>query len=162
MTELIEGAPAPGFCVPAITRQGEAQIRLADFLNKSSVVLYFYPKDDTPGCTTESCAFRDMLPDFEAAGSIILGISPDNTESHQKFAEKFALPFPLLSDPDHLVAEAYGVWKEKNNYGKKYMGIERTTFLIDKAGNLAKIYPRVKVEEHADKVLEFVKTLAAE
>ncbi len=96
---------------------------------------------------------------FLAAGSVILGISPDTAESHRAFAEKHALPFPLLADPDHAVAEAYGVWKEKNNYGKKYMGIERTTFVIDKEGMVAKIYPRVKVEEHVATVLEFVKTL---
>ena len=101
-----------------------------------------------------------MLPQFQAAGSTILGISPDDAESHRKFAEKHALPFPLLADPDHSVADAYGVWKEKNNYGKKYMGIERTTFVIDKDGKIAKVYPRVKVDQHADAVLEFVKTLS--
>jgi len=100
-----------------------------------------------------------MLPEFEAAGSVILGISPDNQESHKKFAEKHALPFPLLADANHAVAEAYGVWKERSNYGKTYMGIERTTFVIGKEGNIAKIYPRVKVEEHVAKVLDFVKTL---
>jgi peroxiredoxin Q/BCP len=159
MSELTAGAPAPLFRIPAVTRQGETELSLTDYQSRSSVVLYFYPKDDTPGCTTESCSFRDMLPDFEAAGSAILGISPDNQASHIQFAEKYALPFPLLADPDHAVAEAYGVWKEKNNYGKKYMGIERTTFVIDKDGKIAKIYPRVKVEDHAQKVLEFVKTL---
>ena len=159
MSELTAGAPAPPFRIPAVTRQGETELSLTDYQGKSSIVLYFYPKDDTPGCTTESCSFRDMLPDFEAAGSAILGISPDNQESHVQFAEKYALPFPLLADPDHAVAEAYGVWKEKNNYGKKYMGIERTTFVIDKESKIAKIYPRVKVEDHAQKVLEFVKTL---
>jgi peroxiredoxin Q/BCP len=122
-------------------------------------VLYFYPKDDTPGCTTESCSFRDIAPDFEAAGSAILGISPDDQASHVAFAEKYALPFPLLADTDHAVAEAYGVWKEKNNYGKTYLGIERTTFVIDKEGVLARIYPRVKVERHAPDVLAFVRTL---
>jgi len=159
MTDLTLGAAAPDFRLPAVTRQGETQISLADYRGKSSVVLYFYPKDDTPGCTAESCAFRDLLPDFEAAGSAILGISPDDQASHMRFAEKHALPFPLLADADHAVAEAYGAWKEKNNYGKKYMGIERTTFVIGKDGNIAKIYPRVKVEDHAAKVLEFVRTL---
>ena len=120
---------------------------LSDYRGRSSVVLYFYPKDDTPGCTTESCSFRDMLPDFEAAGSAILGISPDDADSHRKFAEKHALPFPLLADPDHAVAEAYGVWKEKNNYGKKYWGIERTTFVIGRDGTLGdRSTPRVKVD----------------
>jgi thioredoxin-dependent peroxiredoxin len=159
MSEIVAGAPAPGFQVPALTRSGETQISLADYHGKSSVVLYFYPKDDTPGCTKEACSFRDQLADFEAVGSVILGISPDDPKSHAKFAEKFAIPFPLLSDPDHKVAEAYGVWKEKSNYGKTYMGIERTTFVIDKEGNIAKIYPRVKVDEHSEKVLEFVKGL---
>ena len=159
MPEPTVGAPAPDFRLTAVTRQGEAELSLSDYRGKSSVVLYFYPKDDTPGCTTESCSFRDMLSDFEAAGSAILGISPDDADSHRKFAEKHALPFPLLADPDHAVAEAYGVWKEKNNYGKKYWGIERTTFVIGRDGTLAKIYPRVKVEDHAAKVLDFVKTL---
>lgn len=159
MSELTVGAPAPDFQVSAVTRQGETEITLSDFRDRSSVVLYFYPKDDTPGCTTEACAFRDLLPVFEAQGSVILGISPDDQASHKKFADKFTLSFPLLADPDHQIAEAYGVWKEKNNYGKNYMGIERTTFVIDKDGNIAKIYPRVKVEQHADKVLEFIKTL---
>ena len=159
MTELTPQTSAPDFRLPAITRQGETALSLADFLGKSSVVLYFYPKDDTPGCTTEACAFRDLLPDFEAAGSTILGISPDDQASHVKFAEKHALPFPLLADADHAVAEAYGVWKEKKNYGKTYMGIDRTTFVIGRDGKIAKIYPRVKVEDHAAKVLEFVRTL---
>ena len=159
MAQLITQMPASDFRLPAVTRQGETSLSLADYCGKSSVVLYFYPKDDTPGCTAESCAFRDLLPDFEAVGSVILGISPDDQASHVKFAEKHALPFPLLADADHAVAEAYGVWKEKNNYGKKYMGIERTTFVIDQAGKIAKIYPRVKVEDHATKVLEFVKAL---
>lgn len=159
MAELTVGDPAPDFRIPAVTRAGETQLSPADYRGKSSVVLYFYPKDDTPGCTTESCGFRDLLPEFEAAGSAVLGISPDDQASHVKFAEKHALPFPLLADTDHAVAEAYGAWKEKNNYGKKYMGIERTTFVIDKEGKVAKIYPRVKVEEHVAKVLEFVKGL---
>ncbi len=159
MPELTIGAPAPDFDLPAVTRDGETKISLADYHGKSSVVLYFYPKDDTPGCTVEACSFRDMGQDFADIGSVILGISPDDPESHQLFAKKFALPFPLLSDPDHAVATAYGVWKEKNNYGKKYMGIERTTFVIASDGTLAKIYPRVKVEQHAEQVLAFVKTL---
>jgi peroxiredoxin Q/BCP len=159
MAELTVGAPAPDFTVPAVTRQGETQLSLADYRGKRVVVLYFYPKDDTPGCTTEACAFRDLRPQFETAGGEVLGISPDDQASHVKFAEKHALPFPLLADPDHAVAEAYGVWKEKTNYGKTYMGIERTTFVIDRDGQIAKIYPRVKVDQHAEKVLEFVKTL---
>jgi len=159
MGDLTVGGAAPEFRVPAVTRQGESEIALSDYKDKQAVVLYFYPKDDTPGCTTEACAFRDLLPQFEAAGGVILGISPDDQESHVKFAEKYALPFPLLADPDHKVAEEYGVWKEKTNYGKTYMGIERTTFVIDKSGNVAKIYPRVKVDLHAEKVLEYVQSL---
>ena len=159
MAELSVGAPAPDFTAPAVTRQGETEITLSDFKDKSSVVLYFYPKDDTPGCTTEACAFRDLLPTFEAQGAVILGISPDDQASHALFADKYTLPFPLLADPEHSIAETYGVWKEKNNYGKKYMGLERTTFVIDRDGTVAKIYPRVKVEEHASKVLEFVRSL---
>lgn len=159
MAELTVGSPAPDFTLPAVTRQGETEVSLADFKDRATVVLYFYPKDDTPGCTTQACGFRDLLPSFEAQGSVILGISPDDQASHDQFAQKFTLPFPLLSDADHAVAEAYGVWKEKTNYGKTYMGIERTTFVIDRDSNLAKIYPRVKVDQHADKVLEFVKTL---
>lgn len=161
MSELSAGDLAPAFQVPAVTRSGETKIALSDYLGKASVVLYFYPKDDTPGCTTEACSFRDLLPQFEAAGSTILGISPDDQASHVAFAENHALPFPLLADAGHVVADAYGVWKEKTNYGKTYWGIERTTFVIDKAGKIAKIYPRVKVEDHAQKALEFVQTLAA-
>jgi len=151
---------APEFRLPAVTRSGETEISLLDYRGKSSVVLYFYPKDDTPGCTAESCAFRDLQPAFIAAGSTILGISPDDQASHIRFAENHALPFPLLADVGHAVADAYGVWKEKMNYGKTSMGIERMTFVIDREGLIAKIYPRVKVDEHASKVLDFVKTLA--
>jgi peroxiredoxin Q/BCP len=161
MPDLTAGSTAPKFRLPAVTRQGDKEIALDDYVGKSSVVLYFYPKDDTPGCTTEACSFRDMLKDFEAAGSAILGISPDDPKSHAKFAEKFGLPFPLLADVDHKVAEEYGAWREKKNYGKTYMGIQRSTFVIDKDGKIAKIYPNVKVDQHAEKVLEFVKGLGA-
>jgi peroxiredoxin Q/BCP len=154
------GDPAPPFSAPAITRgKDETTLSLDDFKGKSSLVLYFYPKDDTPGCTTEACSFRDMLKDFEAASSAIVGASPDDQASHVTFAENHSLPFPLLADPDHKIAEAYGVWKEKTNYGRTYMGIERTTFVIDKDGKIAKIYPRVKVDQHVEKVLEFVNGL---
>jgi peroxiredoxin Q/BCP len=159
MPEPTVGAPAPDFHAPALTRQGETEISLAGYKDKSAVVLYFYPKDDTPGCTTQACGFRDMLPDFEAAGGVILGVSPDDVASHEKFAAKFSLPFPLLSDPDHAIADAYGVWKEKTNYGKTYMGIERTTFVIDRAGTVQKIFPRVKVDQHAAQVLAILQTL---
>ena len=159
MPELSAGDLAPAFQVPAVTRGGETQISLSDYLGKSPVVLYFYPKDDTPGCTAQACNFRDLLPQFEAAGSVILGISPDDQASHVQFADHHALPFPLLADGDHAVADAYGVWKEKTRDGNTYWGIERTTFVIGKDGTLAKIYPRVKVEDHVQQVLEFVRTL---
>ncbi len=161
MPEPVVGAPAPAFRLSAVTREGEREIALSDFAGKSAVVLYFYPKDDTPGCTIEACAFRDGLPQFDAAGAVVLGISPDDAASHRAFAEKFALPFPLLADPEHQIAEAYGVWQEKTNYGKTYWGIQRATFVIDKGGILRKIYPRVQVDQHSEKVLEFVRSLPA-
>lgn len=126
-------------------------------LKGKKVVLYFYPKDDTPGCTKEACNFRDTAAAFAAENAVILGVSPDEVESHLKFKEKFHLTFPLLADVGHKIAEAYGVWKEKTNYGKTYMGIERTTFVIDTAGKIATIFPKVKVEEHHQEVLEAVK-----
>jgi peroxiredoxin Q/BCP len=159
LTEIAAGKPAPDFTLPALTREGERNVTISQYKGNEAVVLYFYPKDDTPGCTREACAFRDLSGQFARAGAVILGISPDDIVSHAQFAEKFGLPFPLVADPDHKIAEIYGVWKEKQNYGKVYMGIERTTFVIDKTGKIAKIYPRVKVDEHAEKVLEFVKTL---
>jgi len=159
MPELTVGSAAPDFSAPAVTRAGEVTLSLSDYKGESSLVLYFYPKDETPGCTTEACSFRDLLKDFEAAGSAILGISPDSVDAHKKFIENHSLPFPLLADPDHAIAESYGAWKEKKNYGKTYMGIQRSTFIIDKAGIVQKIYPSVKVDQHAEKVLEFVKGL---
>jgi peroxiredoxin Q/BCP len=157
--ELSVGDPAPDFRAPATGRGGETVLSPADFKGKSSLVLYFYPADDTPGCTREACSFRDLMAEFEKAGSAIVGISPDNQASHSKFAEKHALPFPLIADPDHAIAEAYGAWTEKINYGKRYMGIKRSTFIIDRQGKLAKIWRSVKVDQHADKVLDFVKSL---
>jgi peroxiredoxin Q/BCP len=123
-------------------------------LKGKNVVLYFYPKADTPGCTTEACEFRDDGPKFAGENTVILGISPDPPKAQAKFKEKFSLPFTLLCDVDHKVAEAYGVWAEKSMYGKKYMGIERTTFLIDKDGKLAKIFSKVKPAGHSAQVLE--------
>lgn len=154
----VAGTPAPPFSLPSQT--GDAPINLSDFKGKSAVVLYFYPKDDTPGCTTESCTFRDMQKEYAEVGASILGVSLDDVDSHAKFAEKFHLPFPLLADTDAAVSTAYGVYKEKNNYGKKYMGIERTTFVIDKEGNIAKVFPRVKVDQHGEEVLAFLKELS--
>ncbi len=127
-------------------------IRLSDYKGKR-VVLYFYPKDDTPGCTVEACSFRDGIGEIQKKGAIVLGVSTDSVESHRKFKEKYHLNFPLLSDADKKVVDAYGVWKEKNMYGKKYMGIERTTFIIDEDGKIKKIFPKVKVEGHYDEVL---------
>lgn len=125
---------------------------LKEFLGKK-VVLYFYPKDNTSGCTQESCDFRDVFPKFNKLDAVVIGISPDSVESHRKFAEKYSLPFILLSDENKKVVEKYEVWKEKNMYGRKYMGVERTTFLIDKKGVIRKIYPKVKVKGHAEQVL---------
>lgn len=156
-TRPSEGEPAPSFSL--LTQTSDKPVSLSDFAGKI-VVLYFYPADDTPGCTTESCAFRDLSAEYAAAGAVILGISPDDVSSHNKFATKFQLPFPLLADTDHTVAEAYGAWKEKNNYGRKYMGIERTTFVIGKDGNIAKVFGRVRVDGHGDAVLNFVKGIA--
>jgi peroxiredoxin Q/BCP len=147
------GKPAPDFTLPSST--GEL-VSLKSFKNKKSVVLYFYPKDDTPGCTKEACGFRDLTAEFEKAGAVILGVSNDPVDSHVKFREKFKLPFELLADEDAAVSKAYGVYKQKNLYGKKYMGIERTTFIVDRTGRIAQIYPKVKVEGHVADVLAFV------
>ena len=122
-------------------------------LKGKPVVLYFYPKDDTPGCTNQACGIRDAWGEFERAGAVVLGVSPDSEASHVKFKEKFGLPFTLLADPDHATAEAYGVWVEKSMYGKTYMGVERSTFVIDADGTLAKVMRKVKPETHADDVL---------
>jgi len=121
------------------------------------VVLYFYPKDDTPGCTAEACSIRDNFYQFKKAGMMVLGVSADTTQSHKKFAEKYSLPFTLLSDPKHDVLEKYGTWTKKNLYGKIMMGIARTTFIIDEKGNILKIYPKVKPAEHAQEILEDLK-----
>ena len=147
------GKPAPDFTLPSST--GEA-VSLKSFKNKKTVVLYFYPKDDTPGCTKEACGFRDLTAEFEKVGAVILGVSNDPVESHVKFREKFKLPFELLADEDAAVSKAYGVFKKKNLYGKSYMGIERTTFIIDRTGRIAQIYPKVKVEGHVADVLAFL------
>jgi peroxiredoxin Q/BCP len=150
---LDAGRPAPDFALDSTTGRTMA---LQDLRGKK-VVLYFYPKDDTPGCTKEACNFRDSFADFEHAGAIILGVSPDDVSSHHDFKNKFNLPFPLLADPDHKIAEAYDVWKEKSMYGKKYMGIERTTYVIDTTGKIATVFPKVKVDEHHTEVLAAIK-----
>jgi thioredoxin-dependent peroxiredoxin len=122
-------------------------------LKGKNVVLYFYPKDDTPGCTKEACGFRDAFAEFEKAGAIVLGVSPDSVASHEKFTTKFKLPFPLLADPDKEIVQAYGVWGEKSFMGRKYLGTLRMTFLIGPDGRIRKIWPKVKPEEHAPEVL---------
>jgi thioredoxin-dependent peroxiredoxin len=148
------GFKAPAFSM-AVT--GGKTLTL-DALAGQNIVLYFYPKDDTPGCTTEACAFRDGLPDFKAVNAVIIGVSRDSIEKHEAFAKKYDLPFLLAADPG-AVSEAYGVWTEKKNYGKTYMGIERTTFLIDKTGTIQKIWRKVKVDGHAEKVLAELRAL---
>jgi len=144
-----EGKPAPDF---ELQTDGGESVKLSDFRGKP-VVLYFYPKDDTPGCTKQACGIRDSYDEFERRGAVVLGVSPDKETSHVKFKEKYELPFPLLADPEHKVAEEYDVWKQKSFAGKKYMGIERSTFLIDSEGKVAKVMRRVKPDTHADDVL---------
>ncbi len=153
---IAEGQPAPDF---TLLDQDGKSITLSA-LKGAPVVLYFYPKDDTPGCTTEACAFRDAEADYQAAGAKVLGVSPDDVKSHAKFAKKHTLPFPLLADTETKVCELYGVWKEKSMYGKTYMGVERTTLLIDADGVIRKIYPKVKVPGHSDAILEALKALS--
>jgi len=145
-----EGQPAPDFELSSDT--GEP-VKLSELRGKP-VVLYFYPKDDTPGCTAQACGIRDAYDDFREKRAVVLGVSPDDEASHVKFKQKYKLPFTLLADPEHRVAEEYGVWKERNMYGKKSMGIERSTFVIDADGNVAKALRRVKPDEHAAQVLE--------
>jgi peroxiredoxin Q/BCP len=147
------GQMAPNFELKAHT--GE-MVRLTDFQGKY-VVLYFYPKDMTPGCTTEACDFRDFHDEFSELDAVIVGVSPDPLDRHQKFAEKHALPFLLLVDENHEAAEEYGVWKLKKNFGKEYMGIERSTFVIDKAGVLVKEWRKVRVKGHVEDALSFIK-----
>jgi len=147
------GRPAPDFSLPATTGEN---ISLKQFKGKKTVVLYFYPKDESPGCTREACDLRDHADEFEAAKVVVLGISTDGMESHLRFQSKQKLPFPLLSDEDAAVSKLYGVYKQKNLYGKKHLGIERTTFVIDKTGRVAQIWPKVKVDGHIQDVLEFV------
>jgi thioredoxin-dependent peroxiredoxin len=144
-----EGKPAPDF---ALTSDAGETIRLSELRGKP-VVLYFYPKDDTPGCTAQACGIRDAYGEFQKEGAVVLGVSPDNERSHGKFRDKYGLQFPLLADTDHHVAEQYGVWGEKHYRGDTYMGVRRWTFVIDEAGNVKKVFPDVKPAEHADNVL---------
>ena len=144
-----EGKPAPAF---SLTSDAGETITLEGLRGKP-VVLYFYPKDDTSGCTKQACGIRDAWGEFERKGVVVLGVSPDGEASHVKFKQKYDLPFTLLADPDHATAEAYGVWVEKKNYGKTYMGIERSSFVIDADGNVVKVLRRVKPDEHTGDVL---------
>ena len=150
---LKAGTKAPDF---SLYNQDEKKISLKDYLGKK-IILYFYPKDDTSGCTKEACNFRDDFPKFVKSDAVILGVSPDSVKSHKKFSDKYKLVFDLLADEEKKVVEKYGVWKEKSMYGRKYMGIERTTFIIDEKGKIKKIFNKVKVEGHNKEVLEALK-----
>ena len=147
---LKEGDKAPDFT--GTDDQGQT-VALKGFRGKK-VVLYFYPRDNTPGCTREACDFRDSMADLSQKGVVVLGVSPDSVKSHQKFKAKFSLPFALLSDGDHAIAEAYGTWQEKSMYGRKYMGIVRSTFVIDEDGNIAEAHGKVKVKGHVEGLLK--------
>ncbi len=151
---LKEGDKAPDFCLKGIDEKGEEkEFCLKDFLGKK-VVLYFYPKDNTPGCTQEACDFRDNIARVKDKGAVVLGVSPDSINSHKKFFEKYGLNFPLLSDPDKKIAESYGAYGEKKMYGKVTKGIIRSTFIIDEEGKIKKAFYNVKVKGHVDKVIE--------
>ena len=152
----LEGRKAPSFTLT--DREGN-RVKLSDLTAKGNVVLYFYPKDMTPGCTTEACSFRDNIGAIRKLGAEVVGISGDSEASHQKFTDKYSLNFPLLADPDLTAAKAYGVYKLKSLYGREFMGIERTTFVIDKSGVVRKAFPKVKVNGHTDQVVEALKEL---
>jgi peroxiredoxin Q/BCP len=153
---LQEGSVAPDFTLPT---DGGGEVTLSDYRGKK-VVLYFYPKDNTSGCTTEACNFRDDYSELVLAGAVVLGVSPDSVKSHDSFKLEYSLPFALLSDPDHCVAEMYGAWGEKKMYGKTYMGILRSTYIIDEEGVIAKAYPKVTPKDHSQQVLEFLSSQA--
>ena len=146
---LRTGDQAPDFTA---TADGGETVKLKDLRGKK-VVLYFYPKDNTPGCTQEACDFRDSIAKFRRKGVVVLGVSPDSVGPHEKFKAKFDLPFALLADEDHEIAEAYGAWREKSTYGRKYMGIVRSTFVIDEKGKIAEVHEKVKVKGHVDQLL---------
>jgi peroxiredoxin Q/BCP len=151
-----EGTRAPDFTLSA---DDGSKIKLSQLRGKP-VVLYFYPRDDTPGCTREACAFRDRKKELEKLGAVVLGVSPDNAASHEKFRDKFELNFRLLCDSDHKVADKFGAWREKNMYGRKSMGIQRSTFLIDAEGQVAKVWKKVSVDGHDEQVIEALKGLS--
>ena len=148
-----EGEKAPAF---KLTASDGKEVALQDYKDKSRVVLYFYPKDDTPGCTVEACGFRDGIKKIEKADAVVLGVSPDGVTAHHKFIEKFKLPFLLLADEEKKACQAYGVWVKKSMYGREYMGVARTTFIIGKDGKIAKVFEKVKPEAHTQEVLEFL------
>ena len=152
--EIKEGNKAPDFT--ALDQDGE-KVKLSSFKGKKNIILYFYPKDMTPGCTTQACDFRDQQKDFKS--TVILGVSIDSQERHQKFIEKYDLPFTLLADIDKKVVQKYGVWQEKKLYGKTFMGIVRSTFIIDKTGTVRKIFVKVRVKNHIEEVLNALKEL---
>ncbi len=154
---LAEGDKAPNFSLP--DQNGE-QLKLAD-LKGETVVLYFYPRADTPGCTTQACGVRDRGGDYKKAGARVIGVSPDEVKAIDKFAGKFDLDFTLLADADHAVAEKYGTWVEKSMYGKKYMGVQRATFIVGPDGKIAKVFPKVSPKQHDDLVLKALDELAA-
>jgi len=147
---LAVGDTAPDFTLPSDTH---GDVTLSSFRGRR-VILYFYPKDNTSGCTVQACDLRDSLPRFDAAGAVVLGVSPDSLASHARFREKYDLNFVLLADEDHAVADAYGVWKEKSMYGRKYMGIERSTFLIDAGGKISHVWRKVSAKEHGELVAQ--------
>lgn len=149
MATLSVGDKAPEFKLPSGT---SSSVSLKEFRGKK-VILYFYPKDDTPGCTKEACAFRDNIKTIQRRGAVVVGVSADSVESHKRFAEKYDLPFTLVSDEARDIIKKYGVWKQKSMYGKTYMGIERTTFVIDESGTISHIFPKVSVEGHTDAIL---------
>ena len=155
MTKAKLGEAAPDFSLPASNGQN---VSLKDFKGQN-VVLYFYPKDDTPGCTVEACAFRDQIKSFEKADTFVLGVSPDGLNAHGKFIEKFALPFLLLADEEKKMCHDYGVWAEKSMYGRKYFGVARSTFVIDRKGKIVKIFEKVRPKEHPAEVLAALKEL---
>lgn len=157
MSDWLEvGGKAPAFT--AVSDSGK-KVNLSDFKGQA-VVLYFYPKDDTPGCTKQACAFRDASEQLENLGAVVLGVSPDEEASHAKFRDKFSLNFPLLADPEHSLSESYGAWREKNMYGKKSMGVQRSTYLIGGDGMIVKVWKKVSVDGHDTAVLEALQELA--
>ncbi len=153
--ELKVGDPAPDFSLPASTG---GTISLKNFIGKKRVVLYFYPKDNTPGCTKEACSFRDNLAAIQAQDAVVLGVSADSLKSHEKFIEKFALSFPLLADENHKVADAYGAWGEKSRYGKKYFGMIRKTFVIGKDGKIEHVFHKVRADGHGEEILQLLQS----